>query len=117
MIAAFFVAELTPSYTTIGLVPAIAVSFWTLGRLPAAIITAFRRRKQPWVFGSALARAGAIGLLAVVTSRTGSAELALSARPLLGTLFLCLIVFALASGFGAVPSAGLMRCSISPGRS
>ena len=68
LILAFFVAELTPSYTTIGLVPAIATSFWTLGRLPANLITAYRRRKQPWVFGAALVRVGAIGLLAVAAS-------------------------------------------------
>jgi hypothetical protein len=115
LILAFFVAELTPSYTTIGLVPAIAVSFWTLGRLPATIITTFRRRKQPWVFGAALARAGAIGLLAVVTLRTNTADLAQSARPLLGTLFLCLIVFTLASGFGAVPNTAMLRSSLAGG--
>ena len=109
LILAFFVAELTPTYTTIGLVPAIAISFWTLARLPAGLLTSGRRRKQPWAFGAAIARAGAILILAVVAIRANPNELALAARPLLGTLFLCLIVFALASGFGSVPSAALLR--------
>ena len=32
LVLAFFVAELTPSYTTIGLVPAIASGFWRCRR-------------------------------------------------------------------------------------
>jgi hypothetical protein len=112
LILAFFVAELTPSYTTIGLVPAIAISFWTLARLPAHLITAGRRRMQPWAFGAALVRAGAITILAVVASRTDPTGLGQSARPLLGTFFLCLTVFALAGGFGSVPHAALLRASL-----
>ncbi|MGH2618611.1 MAG: hypothetical protein ACRDJC_25555, partial [Thermomicrobiales bacterium] len=112
LILAFFVAELTPSYATIGLVPAIAASFWTLARLPALFITGSRRRQQPWAFAAALVRAGAIAILAVVASRTDPAGLAQSARPLLGTLFLCLVIFALAGGFGSVPGAALLRASV-----
>ena len=114
LILAFFVAELTPSYTTIGLVPAIALSFWTLARLPAHFITAARQRKQPWAFGAAIVKAAAIAILAVVASRTDPtpAGLAQSARPLLGTFFLCLIVFTLAGGFGSVPHAVLLRSSL-----
>ena len=48
----------------------------------------------------------------MVASRTGPADLAQSARPLLGTFFLCLIVYALAGGFGSVPSLALMRASV-----
>ncbi|HLL49912.1 MAG TPA: hypothetical protein VK356_04520, partial [Thermomicrobiales bacterium] len=70
LILAFFVAELTPSYATIGLVPAIATGFWTLGRLPAHLLGQSRRRQQPWAFASTIVRAAAIGVLAVVTSRT-----------------------------------------------
>ncbi len=112
LVLAFFVAELTPSYATIGLVPAIAASFWTLARLPALLITGTRRRQQPWAFAAALVRAGAIAVLAVVASRTDPAGLAQSARPLIGTFFLCLIVFALAGGFGSVPSAALLRSAV-----
>lgn len=111
LILAFFVAELTPAYTTIGLVPAIAVSFWTLARLPAGLLTNGRRRRQPWAFGAAAARAGAILILAVVAIRTNPNDLALAARPLLGTLFLCLIVYSLAGGFASVPTAALLRAS------
>jgi hypothetical protein len=112
LILAFFVAELTPSYTTIGLVPAIASSFWTLARLPAHLITGMRRRKQPWAFAAALVRAGAIAIIAVLASRTGPADLAQSARPLLGTFFLCLVVYTLAEGFGSVPGLALVRASV-----
>ena len=111
LVLAFFVAELTPSYTTIGLVPAIASGFWTLARLPAHIMTGARRRKKPWAFAAALVRAGAIVIIAVVASRTSPADLTQSARPLLGTFFLCLIVFALAGGFGSVPTLALLRAS------
>lgn len=112
LILAFFVAELTPSYAMIGFVPAIASSFWTLARLPALLITGSRRRQQPWAFGAALVRAAAIAVLAVVASRTDPAGLAQSGRPLIGTLFLCLIVFVLAGGFGSVPGAALLRASV-----
>jgi hypothetical protein len=115
LILAFFVAELTPSYTTIGLVPAISLSFWTLARLPAHILTAERRRKRPWVFAAALIRAAAIAVLAIVTSRADPAGLSQSARPLLGTFFLCLIVFSLAGGFGSVPGAALLRAAVPAG--
>jgi hypothetical protein len=112
LILAFFVAELTPSYTTIGLVPAIAISFWTLARLPALLLTGSRRRQQPWVFAAALVRAGAVAILAVVASRTDPANLGSSARPLMGTFFLCLVAYSLAGGFGSVPGAALLRASI-----
>ena len=112
LILAFFVAELTPSYAMIGLVPALAAAFWTLARLPAHLLTGDRRRKQPWTFAAALVRAAAIAVLAIVASRTSSADLIQSARPLLGTFFLCLVVFSLASGFGSVPAAALFRASI-----
>lgn len=112
LILAFFAAELTPSYATIGLVPAIAASFWTLARLPALLITGARRRQQPWAFASALVRAGAIAVLAIVASRTDPAGLSQSARPLMGAFFLCLVVFSLAGGFGSVPSAALLRSSV-----
>src|SRR5918997_3552979 len=72
LILAFFVAELTPSYATIGLVPAIAIGFWTLGRLPAHLLAQSRRRQQPWAFASTVVRAAAVGILAVVSSRTDS---------------------------------------------
>lgn len=109
LVLAFFVAELTPSYTTIGLVPAVAMAFWTLARIPAMLLTSGRRHKQPWAFGAAVVRAGAILVLAIVALRTDPAALANSARPLLGTLFLCLIVYALAGGFGSVPQFALLR--------
>src|SRR5215204_2513305 len=112
LILAFFVAELTPSYATIGLVPAIATGFWTLGRLPAYILTGARRRQQPWAFAAALVRVAAVAILAVVTSRTDPAALTQSARPLILTFFLCLIVYSLAGGFGSLPGAALLRSSI-----
>lgn len=112
LILAFFAAELTPSYATIGLVPAVMTSFWTLARLPALVITGSRRRQQPWAFGAALVRAGAIGVLAVVASRTDPGDMAESARPLIGTFFVCLVTFALAGGFGNVPGAALLRVSV-----
>ncbi len=112
LILAFFAAELTPSYATIGLAPAIATSFWTLARLPALLITGSRRRQQPWAFATALVRAAAVAVLAVVASRTDPAGLAQSARPLIGTFFLCLVVYALAGGFGSVPSAALLRSAV-----
>src|SRR5215218_6344487 len=82
LILAFFVAELTPSYATIGLVPAIATGFWTLGRLPAHLLSQSHRRQQPWAFASAIIRASATGILAVITSRTDPMGLSQSARPL-----------------------------------
>lgn len=112
LVLAFFVAELTPSYTTIGLVPAVAASLWTLARVPAYLLTATRRRQQPWAFGAALIRAAAVAVLAVVASRTDPAGLAQSGRPLLVTFFLCLIVFTLAGGFGSVANAAMLRSSI-----
>src|ERR671920_1277785 len=112
LILAFFVAELTPSYATIGLVPAIATGFWTLGRLPAHLLAQSRRRQQPWAFASAVIRAAAIGVLAVVTSRTDSAGLSQSARPLILTVFLCLIAFSLAGGFGGLAGGTLLQTSI-----
>jgi len=112
LILAFFVAELTPSYATIGLVPAIATSFWTLGRLPAHLLMASRRRQQPWAFAATLVRAAAVAILAVVASRTDPVGLSQSARPLILTVFLCLIVFSLAGGFGSLPSGALLRSSI-----
>ena len=112
LILAFFVAELTPSYATIGLVPAIATGFWTLGRLPAYLLAGSRRRQQPWAFAAALVRAAAVAILAVVTSRTDPAELSQAARPLILTFFLCLIVFSLAGGFASLPGAALLRSSI-----
>ncbi|MFN8592700.1 MAG: hypothetical protein U0031_14675 [Thermomicrobiales bacterium] len=112
VVLAFFVAELTPSYTTIGLVPAIATAFWTLGRVPAAIALSGRRRLQPWAFGAAATRAGAILILGVFVSRTNVASLGGTARPLLGAFFLCFIVYALASGFGSVAQEGVIRTTI-----
>jgi hypothetical protein len=112
LILAFFVAELTPSYATIGLVPAIAIGFWTLGRLPAHLLSQSRRRQQPWAFASAIVRAAAIGILAIVASRTDAAGLSQSARPLILTVFLCLIAFSLAGGFGSLPGGALLQSSI-----
>jgi hypothetical protein len=112
LILAFFVAELTPSYVTIGLVPAIAFSFWTLARLPALLLTATRRRQQPWAFAAALVRPGAIALLAIATSRADPIRLGSSARPLMGAFFLCLVVYSLAGGFGSIPGAALLRATI-----
>ncbi len=112
LILAFFAAELTPSYATIGLVPAITASFWTLARLPALLLTGSRRRQQPWAFASALVRAGAIAILAVVASRTDPAGLGQSARPLMATFFLCIVVYSLAGGFGSIPGAALLRASV-----
>src|SRR3954468_15327110 len=112
LILSFFVAQLTPSYTAIGFVPAIAASFWTLARLPSQLLTTTRRHQQPWAFAAALVRAASIGVLALVASRTGPGDLATSARPLLSTLFLCLIVYSLAGGFGSVPTAALLRSAI-----
>jgi MFS family permease len=112
LVLAFFVAELTPSYPLIGLVPALAMAFWTLARVPAHFLTGERRRKQPWAFAAALVRAAAIAVLAIVASRTSPVDLVQSARPLLGTLFLCLVVYALASGFSSVPSAALLRAAV-----
>jgi hypothetical protein len=112
VILAFFVAELTPSYATIGLVPAIATGFWTLGRLPAHLLSQSRRRQQPWAFASAVVRAAAVGLLAIVTTRMDPDGLSQSARPLILTVFLCLIAFSLAGGFGSLASGGLLQSSI-----
>lgn len=112
LVLAFFVAELTPSYVTIGLAPAVATSLWTLARVPALLLTGSRRRHQPWAFAAAATRAGAIAVLAVVASRTSPAGLAQSGRPLLVTFFLCLIVFSLAGGFGSVPTTALFRSSL-----
>jgi len=112
LILAFFVAELTPSYATIGLVPAIAIGFWTLGRLPAHLLAQSRRRQQPWAFASAMVRAAAIGVLAFVTSRTDPADLSQSARPLILTVFLCLIAYSLAGGFGSLARGALLQSSI-----
>jgi hypothetical protein len=112
LILAFFVAELTPSYATIGLVPAIATGFWTLGRLPAHLLAQSRRRQQPWAFASSIVRAAAIGVLAVATSRTAPADLSQSARPLILTVFLCLIVYSLAGGFGSLARGALLQSSI-----
>ena len=112
LILAFFVAELTPSYATIGLVPAIATGFWTLGRLPAYLLAGSRRRQLPWAFAAALVRVAAIAILAIATSRTDPAALSQSARPLILTFFLCLIALSLAGGFGSLPGAGLLRSSI-----
>jgi hypothetical protein len=114
LILAFFVAELTPSYTTIGLVPAIAISSWTLARLPASLLTSGRRRQQPWALAAAVARAGAMLVLGVAVLRTDPNGLAFAARPLLGTFFLCLVVYALAGGFGSVPTTAMLR-SVAPG--
>lgn len=112
LVLAFFVAELTPSYVTIGLVPAVAVSLWSLARVPAMVLLANQRRAQPWAFGAALVRAAAIALLAIVASRTDPAGLAQSGRPLLLTVFLCLIVYTLAAGFGSVSTAAMLRSSV-----
>jgi hypothetical protein len=59
-----------------------------------------------------LIRAAAVAILAVVTSRIDPAALSQSARPLILTFFLCLIVFSLAGGFGSLPGATLLRSSI-----
>jgi hypothetical protein len=112
LILAFFVAELTPSYATIGLVPAIAIGFWTLGRLPAHLLAQSRRRQQPWAFASATVRAAAIGILAFFTSRTDPADLSQSARPLILTMFLCLIAYSLAGGFGSLARGALLQSSV-----
>jgi hypothetical protein len=112
LILAFFVAELTPSYATIGLVPAIAIGFWTLGRLPAHLLAQSRRRQQPWAFASMVVRAAAVGVLAVVTSRTDPTGLSQSARPLILTVFLCLIAYSLAGGFGSLARGALLQSSI-----
>src|SRR5215204_5030251 len=112
LILAFFVAELTPSYATIGLVPAIAIGFWTLGRLPAHLLSQSRRRQQPWAFASAIVRAAALGVLSVTTSRIDPASLSQSARPLIFTVFLCLIAFSLAGGFGSLAGGALLQSSI-----
>lgn len=112
LVLAFFVAELTPSYPTIGLVPALVAALWTTARLPAIYLTATQRRVRPWAFATALIRAGAIGVLAVVASRTDPISLAQSGRPLLITFFLCLIVFAVAGGLGSAASAALLRPAV-----
>src|SRR5918998_4264270 len=112
LILAFFVAELTPSYATIGLVPAIAIGFWTLGRLPAHLLSQSRRRQQPWAFASAIVRAAAIGIFAFVTSRTDSADLSQSGRPLILTGFLCPIAYSLAGGFGSLARGALLQSSV-----
>lgn len=113
LILAFFVAELTPSYVTIGLVPAVAASLWTLARIPALLLTTSRRRQQPWAFASALVRAASIAILAIFASRTDPVGLNQSGRPLLVTFFLCLIVYTLAGGFGSVPMSTLLGGTIS----
>jgi hypothetical protein len=113
LVLAFFVAELTPSYVTIGLVPAVAASLWTLARVPALLLTASRLRQQPWAFAAALVRAAAVAILAIVASRTDPNGLTQSGRPLLVTFFLCLIVFTLAGGFGSVPTSVLLPSTIS----
>ncbi len=114
LVLAFFVAELTPSYMTIGLVPAVATSLWTLARVPALLLIDPRGKQQPWAFAAALVRAGAIAILALLASRTSPTGLMQSGRPLLITAFLCLIVFSLAGGFGSVPTSALFRASIAP---
>lgn len=116
LILAFFVAELTPSYPTIGLVPALVAALWIAARLPAIYLTPLQRRVRPLAFATALIRAGAIGVLAVVAGRTDPTSLAQSGRPLLVTFFLCLIVFAVAGGLGSAATSGLLRPAVAPAR-
>lgn len=112
LILAFFVAELTPSYVTIGLVPAVGISLWTVARLPASVLTSTARRIRPWAFGASIVRIGAIAVLAVLASRTNPSNLMQSGRPLLIAFFLCFIVYTLASGFSSVLMSAMLDSSI-----
>lgn len=112
LILAFFVAELTPSYVTIGLVPAVAVCLWVLAQFPASVLASTARRIRPWMFGASIVRVGAIALLAVLASRTSPSNLAQSGRPLLIAFFLCFIVYSVASGFTSVLAKSMLDAAI-----
>lgn len=112
LILAFFVAELTPSYVTIGLVPAVGACLWILARLPASLLTSTTRRLRPWTFGASIVRIGSIAVLAILTSRTGPANLAQTGRPLLIAFFLCFIVYTLAGGFSTVLTTKMLESTI-----
>lgn len=116
LILAFFVAELTPSYVTIGLVPAVGICLWTLARLPASVLASTARRLRPWAFGASIIRIGAISVLAMLASRTNPTNLAQSGRPLLIAFFLCFIVYTVASGFSSVLTKTMLDSAIPASR-
>ncbi|MDQ3694951.1 MAG: MFS transporter [Chloroflexota bacterium] len=108
LVLAFFVAPLTGSYATVGLVPAIGIGVWLLARLPAAILVNSRRRKLPWAIGASLIKAAALALLAAVCFRADQT----STEPLLRSFFICYVAYSLASGFGSVPVAAVISKAV-----
>ena len=103
LVLAFFVAPLTGSYATVGLVPAIGIGFWLLARLPASVLVTPQRRKLPWAIAASLVKAAALALLAVVCFRADPA----ATEPLLRSFLICYVAYSVASGFGSVPIAAV----------
>jgi MFS family permease len=108
LVLAFFVAPLTSSYATVGLVPAIGIGLWLLARLPAAILVAPQRRKLPWAIAASLVKAAALALLAAVCFRAD----ATSTDPLLRSFLICYVAYSVAAGFGSVPIAAVIGKAI-----
>ena len=113
LILAFFVAELTPSYATIGLVPAIAIGFWTLGRLPAHLLSPVAPAAATMGLCLGGRSRGSDRGLGHCYQPHGPADRSLSRRDrLILTVFLCLIAFSLAGGFGSLAGGALLQSSI-----
>ena len=108
LVLAFFVAPLTTSYVTVGLVPAIGIGVWLLARIPAAIITGRHRRKLPWAIGASLVKSAALALLALVSFRADAS----STGPLLRSFLICYLAYSIAAGFGSVPISAVIGKSV-----
>lgn len=104
LVLAFFVAPLTGSYATVGLVPAIGIGLWLLARFPALVLVSPQRRKLPWAIGASLVKAAALALLAIVCFRADAG----SAEPLLRSFLICYVAYSVASGFASVPIAAVV---------
>lgn len=103
IVLAFFVAPLTGSYATVGLVPAIGIGLWLLARFPASILVSSQRRKLPWAIGASLVKAAALALLAAVCFRADAA----ATEPLLRSFLICYVAYSVAAGFASVPIAAV----------
>jgi hypothetical protein len=108
LVLAFFVAPLTGSYATVGLVPAIGIGLWLLARFPALILVSPQRRKLPWAIGASLIKAAALALLAIVCFRADAG----STEPLLRSFLICYVAYCVASGFASVPIAAVIGKAI-----
>jgi len=108
IVLAFFVGQLTTSYTAVGMVAAIASGFWALARIPAEVIVSQQRRKMPWALGASIIRAVALGLLAFAALRIEPGSLTGPSPALLRTFFFCFAVFAIVNGFASVPMDALV---------